>query len=64
MRQTVKELLEWGKMHHYPQLVLSDTDYVKHGELHWYRMARNRERRALAWKRALMWDEYSHRKAS
>jgi len=61
VRYTVKELLEWGKDHSYPQLVLSDVDYVKHGELHWHRMARNRERRVLAWKRIQMWQEYLQR---
>ena len=61
MRYTVKELLAWGDSRSYPQLILSEGDVLKHGELHWHRMARNRERRMLAWKRIQMWQEYMQR---
>ena len=67
MRDTRKELLAWGHAHNYPQLVLSvDTaghvaDYVKHGELHWHRMARDGARRKLAWQRVHLWQEYLQR---
>ena len=61
MRYTKADLLTWGKEHHYPQLVLIEGirgqgDYVKHGELHWRRMARNKARRDLAWQRIQMWN--------
>ena len=56
MRYTVTELLAWGERKHYPQLVLSDVDILRHGELAWRRMARDKERRALAWKRVQQWN--------
>jgi hypothetical protein len=70
MRYTVNDLLTWGKDHSYPQLILSMDenqhveDYVKHGELNWRRMARNKDRRQLAWKRVQMWEEYQQKWAS
>lgn len=61
MRYTVKELLAWGASHSYPQLILiegsrHEAAYVKHGELNWQRMARDKERRQLAWQRIEQWN--------
>lgn len=57
MRYTIKDLMAWGADHSYPQLILSEEDILKHGELAWRRMARDKERRALAWKRIQQWNE-------
>ncbi len=57
MRYTKADLLAWAAQHHYPYLVLSDTDRVRHGELAWRRLARNKERRQLAWTRIARWNE-------
>jgi len=57
MRKTRESLLAWGRDHHYPYLILSDTDRVRHGELAWRRLSRNKERRQLAWKRIERWQE-------
>ena len=71
MRYTKADLLAWAAQHHWPYLVLSDsfctsiyrwtdtkdTDRVRHGELAWRRLARNKERRLLAWKRIERWQE-------
>lgn len=62
MRYTKAELLDWAKEHHYPQLVLSVDEYVKHGELHWRRMARDKAKRELAWKRIEMWNARTQEK--
>lgn len=56
MRYTIKELMAWGEYMHYPQLVLSDVDILRHGELHWRRMARDKARRHLAWQRIQAWN--------
>ena len=56
MRYTKADLLAWAAAHHYPYLTLSDTDRVKHGELSWRRLARNKERRLLAWARIERWN--------
>jgi len=57
MRYTKADLLAWAAAHHYPYLILSDTDRVRHGELAWRRLARNKELRLLAWKRIERWQE-------
>jgi len=57
MRYTKADLLAWAAAHHYPYLILSDSDRVKHGELAWRRLARNKERRQLAWARIQRWNE-------
>lgn len=57
MRYTKADLLAWAAAHHYPFLVLSDTDRVRHGELAWRRLSCNKERRQLAWKRIQRWNE-------
>ena len=57
MRYTKADLLAWAAAHHYPYLILSDTDCVRHGELAWRRLSRNKERRILAWKRIERWNE-------
>ena len=64
MRYTVKELLDWGKSYSYPQLVLSQSDYVKHGEASWRRMARNKDRRKLAWQRIHAWNELTQKRSA
>jgi hypothetical protein len=56
MRYTISELLTWGERKHYPQLVLSNEDILRHGELHWRRMAKDKERRQLAWQRIQAWN--------
>ena len=57
MRKTIESLLTWGKSHHYPYLRLDDGGCVKHGELTWRRMTKDRRRRSLAWKRIERWQE-------
>lgn len=57
MRYTKADLLAWAREHHYPYLILSDTDRVRHGELAWRRLSRNKARRQLAWKRIERWQE-------
>jgi hypothetical protein len=57
MRYTKADLLAWAKDHHYPYLILSDTDRVRHGELAWRRLLRNKDRRQLAWARIARWQE-------
>lgn len=56
MRYTMKDLLTWGQDHSYPQLILSAEDILRHGEMAWRRMARDKERRAMAWKRVQQWN--------
>ena len=53
------ELLAWGEQWHYPQLVLSDQDIIRHGEDAWKAFVadRGRKRKMLAWQRIQAWNE-------
>lgn len=64
MRHTKTNLLAWAARWHYPYLCLGESDHVGHGELAWQRLARDRKRRRLAWKRIARWNELAQERSA
>lgn len=64
MRKSKDALLAWARRWHYPCLWLTRIDRVKHGELHWQRLARDKARRDLAWARIAEWNRRAQEKSA
>ncbi len=64
MRKTKAAMLIWAARWKYPTLWLSRTDRVRHGELHWQRLVRDKARREMAWEKIRLWNERAQEKSA
>lgn len=54
---SIHDLLLWGKEHHYPQLVLSEKEVLRHGESAWQKLANGtHDRIEKAFERIQQWN--------